>query len=225
LCWQRTDRSLASCFVSIVNKNYSNAWSHLQTKHKQEEYPKLCSSATIVVDSEKAGLGGMKQNLISDFKSEGFQQASSKIALTHLYRFFNDANIAIDQSNNNNLRQFVSYIIDNASSLRQRKTECYFSKYKYKKYEVEVFHDFLNLLRKLIAYTREHYNHNLKTKIPFLYVAHDGWDSNDYDILGVSIHFVLPNSWLPISLSVGLQRISSKKSDYTSKMILECLER
>ena len=163
----------------------------------------------------------MKQNLISDFKSEGFQQASSKIALTHLYHFFNDANIAIDQSNKSNLRQFVTYIIDNASSFRQRKSECCFSKYKYKKYEVEVFYDFLNLVRKLIAYTREHYNENLKSNIPFLYVAHDGWDSNDHDVLGVSIHFGLPNCLLPISLSVGLQRISNNTSNYTSKKILE----
>jgi hypothetical protein len=219
------DRALPFSLVSIVNKNYSNAWSHIQTNHDEKEYPKLVKGTTMCVETFKQGVGGMKQNLISDFKSEGFQQASSKIALTHLYRFFNDANIAIDQSNNSNLRQFITYIIENASSFRQRKNECYFSKYKYKKYEVEVFYDFLNLVRKLIAYTREHYKENLKTNIPFLYVAHDGWDSNDHDVLGVSIHFVLPNCWLPISLSVGLQRISNKTSDYTSKKILECLER
>jgi hypothetical protein len=168
----------------------------------------------------------LKQNLISDFKSEGFQQGSSKEALTFLYRFFNDANIAIDQSNNSNLRKFMSYIIDNASYFQKRKQECYFSKYKYKKYEVGVFHDFLSLVSRLIGFTRQHYNNTLQiSKIPFLYIAHDGWDSHDYDILGVSIHFVLPVAWIPISLSVGLQRISSKTSDYTSRKILEMLER
>lgn len=180
-----------------------------------------------VKETPKSGGDKLQQNLITDFKAQGFQTGSPRQALTFLYRFFNDANIAIDQSNNSNLRKFITYIVDNASSFTKRRKDIYFSKYKYKKYEVEVFVDFINLVKRLVEYTREYYKEllNLKTSTPFIYVAHDGWDSKDHDVLGVSIHFVLPRLWLPISLSVGLQRIKSKTSDYTAAKILEILKR
>ena len=97
--------------VSLVKENYSNAFTHLAGKHKPHEYPALANKTAPVA---------LKQNLISDFKSQGFQQGSSKEVLTFRYRFFNDANIAIDQSNNSNLRKFVNYVIDNASYFQKR---------------------------------------------------------------------------------------------------------
>lgn len=226
LCWIRQERPLSSCFLSLMNNNYSNAWTHIKGKHEPKEYPALSDEST-VTDTVKSSSTKMKQNQMTDFKSQGFPQGSSRHALTLLYHFFNDANLAIDQSSNTNLRKFVSYIIENASSFAKRKSDVYFTKYKFKKYEVEVFVDFLTVVKTLIESTREFYTTALgfSSSPPFLYVSHDGWDSKDHDVLGVSIHFILPRAWIPVSLSVGLQRVTSKESAYTAAKILQILER
>jgi hypothetical protein len=176
LCWVRPDRSFNSCFLSLMHQNYSNAWTHIKGKHLQNEYPALCADETTVAGTVKSGGSKLKQNQITDFKSQGFQQGTSRQALTLLYRFFNDANVAIDQSNNPNLRKFVSYIVENASSFKKKTNDVFFSKYKYKKYEVEVFGEYLSLVKRLIDYTRDYYNDtfNLTTNTPCLYVSHDG---------------------------------------------------
>ena len=36
-------------------------------------------------------------------------------------------------------------------------------------------------------------------------IAHDGWDSVDSDVLGVSLHFVNPIEWRMIRIAIGLQ--------------------
>ena len=137
---------------------------------------------------------------------QGFQQGLSRQTLTLLYCFFNNSNKTINQSNNTNLCKFLSYIVENASYFIKCKSDVFFSKYKYNKFKIEVFIEFLNIVKRLIEYTHEYYKDSLNTTMntPFLYVSHDGWDSKDYDILGVSIHFVLPCVCFTISLSVGL---------------------
>jgi hypothetical protein len=55
--------------------------------------------------------------------------------------------------------------------------------------------------------------------VPFICVAHDGWDSKDHDIHGVSIHFLIPYDFVYIGMVVGLQHINSKKSADTVEHI------
>ena len=61
--------------------------------------------------------------------------------------------------------------------------------------------------------------------IPFITVSHDGWDSKDNDILGVSIHFVVPQHWKMVSLAIGLRRIYSKSSQAVVDAITNILLR
>jgi hypothetical protein len=87
------------------------------------------------------------------------------------------------------------------------------------------FAKFILSLKELVTYSRNYYKTKLSKCIPFLCVSHDGWDSLDHDILGVSLHFIVPGHWKVINVAVGLKRIRSKKSVATSNAILVILER
>jgi hypothetical protein len=134
-------------------------------------------------------------------------------------------NVAIRQSTNENLNLFIDYLIDHGASLKSKRTNCYFSRFKYKKHEVEDFTSFIQVLKYLVNSTRDYYKRLLSTTTPFIIVAHDGWDSKDHDVLGVSVHFICPIIWLPINLAVGLQRIYSKTSASIYKAVMDILER
>jgi hypothetical protein len=77
------------------------------------------------------------------------------------------------------------------------------------------------LVMNLVEQTRQFYKNqtNNPDGIPFICVAHDGWDSTDHDILGVSIHLLIPYDWVYVSMAVGLQRMSSKQSADTVEHI------
>jgi hypothetical protein len=130
-----------------------------------------------------------------------------------MYRFFNEANIAIRQADNENLRKFIDLLIDNSQGLKTRRSDFYFSPWKYRKHQWNDFHTFISTVKNLIDRTRTYYREVTKLQnVPFIFVAHDGWDSRDNDVLEVSIHFIVPVVWLPVRMACGLKRIESKKS-------------
>jgi hypothetical protein len=77
----------------------------------------------------------------------------------------------------------------------------------------------------MIEKTRNHYIQEFGTTVPFISVSHDGWDSKDNDVLGVSIHFIVPEDWVRVSLAVGLRRVLSKTSSNTVMEINKMLHR
>ena len=140
--------------------------------------------------------------------------------------FFNEASVAIEQASNVHLTTFICYLIDNAEPLRTKKVECFFSRWKYKKQELSHFFTLISTVKYLVNFTREFSKNQLHSEsTPFISVSHDGWDSKDNNILGVSIHFVVPKHWKMVSLAIGLKRIYSKTSEKIVESILNILLR
>jgi hypothetical protein len=103
-----------------------------------------------------------------------FHQSTPEEALSYLYRFFNEANVAIRQANNKNLRKYTEYLIDNCHSLRNKKQSVLFSIFKYKKLEINDFTSFVQIIKFLVNIARNYYKDNLRSDTPFIVVAHDG---------------------------------------------------
>jgi hypothetical protein len=80
-------------------------------------------------------------------------------------------------------------------------------------------------LKEIVTFSREHYNTTFSKNVPFLCISHDGWDSLEHDVLGVSLNFIVPVHWKVINVAVGLKRIRSKKSIDTCNAILLILRR
>jgi hypothetical protein len=129
-----------------------------------------------------------------------------------LYKFFNTANIAINQASNIYLLQYQQLLINNANLLKTKPKQIQFTKWKYKVQECSTFTNFANFVLMNIETARKYYIEQTGRQQPFLSVAHDGWDSKRKDILGVSIHFILPIHWIPISFPIGLKVLKSKTS-------------
>ena len=229
LCWVNPKKSLAGSILQSSKFNRSNANHHLMTQHKKEEVPDLhhqdISTVTNSV-SQKTGRSSMKQKKITMYSDDTLTKVSPGVGLSLLYQFFNDANIAIHQASNKNLRAFTDFLIDNGNQLKTKKSECYFSRYKYKKMESQSFSYFVVAIRNIMSFCRGFYKEKFKVNdTPFLMVSHDGWDSKDNDMLGVSIHICIPTYWKVLNIAVGLKRVTSKKSKDTVEAIKVILNR
>jgi hypothetical protein len=229
LCWNNPSIPIKKSFVSLVNNNYSNIWQHIKSKHDAKEYPELISDSKSK-DTNVSSLTGdasfSKKTIgTQQLITNTFHQSTPDEALSYLYRFFNEANVAIRQASNDNLRKYTDYLIDNAHSLRGKKASILFSKFKYKKYEINDFTSFVQILKYLVNIARSYYKDTLQTNIPFIIVAHDGWDSKDHDILGVSVHFICPVLWIPVNLAVGLKRVFNKTAANMHSEIMNILSR
>jgi hypothetical protein len=229
LCWVNPKKSLANAVLQSTNFNRSNANQHLITRHDASEVPDLFSqdiSNYSNSTSKKSGGNSLRQNKMTKYTDESLAKVSPTIGQSLLYKFFNDCNIAIHQANNKNLKQFIDYLLDNGNQLKTKRSECYFSRYKYKKMENQSFSYFIVAVKNIMSYCRGYYKEKFKvSETPFLMVSHDGWDSKDNDMLGVSIHVCVPVYWKVMNIAIGLKRVTSKKSKDTVEAIKVILKR
>ena len=100
------------------------------------------------------------------------------------------------------------------------------SRNKYNSMQLNNFLNFVSLVMEVVDHTWQLYMlvTNSKNKTPFICVSHDGWESKDHDILGVSITFADPYSSMFVA-AVGLQRMDSKKSVDVAAHIDQMLQR
>jgi hypothetical protein len=222
ICWENKTQPLEDCIISTFNYNSSNANQHLKRNHK--EVPEMASDISTVTDSLATNPFNLVQNQILQYNQNpnDVVVGSASVGLDHLYSFFNQANIAIEQANNESLKKFIEYVIDHGATMK--KQDCRFSRFKYKKYELNQFHLFISTVQYLVKYSCDYYEKQLNTNsVPFLYISHDGWDIKDNDLLGVSLHFIVPVYWVSVIIAIGLKRIYKKTSDNMSTVIKSIL--
>lgn len=229
LCWENPKVQLIDCIISTFKHNPSNCKGHFRTNHDPSETPGLCSDVSTITPNSNSDSTKVKkvdkQTSILSYQQDPADIPTPQIALSHLYKFFNDANVAIMQSNNEHLSNFIKYLLTNAQQLRLKQSECLFSRYKYMNQRDDRFLKFVSSLKELVQYSRNYYEEKFCKNIPYIFVSHDGWDSKDHDILGVCVHFIVPGYWKVINLAAGLKRIRSKKSVATAQAIHIILER
>ena len=127
LCWNIDTIPLGACVVATTRFSISNASSHLLRNHKEIEIPDLYAASTIssVTQSVSKKGTGLIQSTIQPNQLQFKPNGTPRVALSHLYSFFNEASIAIEQSSNVHLTNFISYILDNAESLRPKKSRMF----------------------------------------------------------------------------------------------------
>ena len=203
--------------------NPSNIKSHLRTTHLPEETPALFSDVSTITNTNT--IVTSKVTMQSSFFYQPAANATPQIALSYLYNFFNEANVAICQTNNEHLSMFINYLLDNASQLQKKRQDCLFSRHKYMVQREDRYLKFVCSIKEIVSFSRDYYKSMFSKNEPFLCVSHDGWDSLEHDVLGVSLHFIVPVYWKVINVAVGLKRIRSKKSIDTCNAILLILKR
>lgn len=142
-----------------------------------------------------------------------------------LYKFYNSANISINQANNPYLNELLRTIVDYAHHLKFRRQQLCFSPWRYKVQECFMFNTFTTFLTTAVASAREYYKDTTGNRVAFITISHDGWDSKRRDMIGCCVHFVHPVHWRIISLPVGLKYLTSKKSIETVEQLNKILVR
>jgi hypothetical protein len=222
LCWENHSTPMIESIISAYQYNPSNCKQHIRNIHQLSDLPGLTSDVSTITNTNTeipVTTKQTKQSSILSYQQNSTEIATPQIALSHLYGFFNEANVAIMQANNEHLSNFIHYLLDNAQQLRTRRNECLFSRYKYMNQRDDRFLKFVSSLKELVNYSRNYYLDKFNKTVPFICISHDGWDSKDHDILGVCVHLVVPGYWMNVNLAAGLKRIRSKKSVATAKAI------
>jgi hypothetical protein len=223
LCWSS---NISEKWIFLVGEHFStsNLTQHLKSHHKN--VPEISNDN--VTDTSTTKANPLKQNLLLQFTTTKNVLAENKLAMHHLYNFFNASNIAIQQSNNNHFIKYINVLIDHCSKYRHEKDrpKLFFSRYKYKQQELAPFSNFIRMVENIVKFSKEYYSKKLNTNsTPFINVLHDGWDSKDNDVLGVSIHFIIPIFWKVINVAIGLEQMESKKSADVSQKIINIINR
>jgi hypothetical protein len=232
LCWNNSEKKVIDGVISTTNYNPSNCITHIVNMHSKEDAPHIKFPEDVVINVDNRSVAstfaneGSGRNSIQKSYGTPVKYACEQ-ANGILYKFFNSANIAIRQANNKHLHEYTRFIIENSSLWQSKKANIQFSRHKYLKQELLLFNTFTMLVTNLVDRTRNFFKNqtNNTNGVPFICVAHDGWDSKDHDILGVSIHFLIPNDWEYLSMAVGLQRMNSKRSVETVEHINRILRR
>lgn len=230
ICWEKKEIRMIDGIISAYKNNPSNCREHIRTHHKNaKEVPGLYSDVSTITNTNSIvsskSKATNKQETLHHFQPSPADLPTPQIALSLLYMFFNEANIAICQANNVHLSNFITYLLEHAHLLRARRLECLFSRYKYIIQRDDRFLKYVSSMKELVDYSRKYYLTKFNKCVPFIYVSHDGWDSIDHDVLGVCVHFIIPGYYRVVNLAAGLKRIKSKKSIATAQAIFIILER
>jgi hypothetical protein len=222
---------LRKCLLTAHNLSPSNADIHLRRRHTRQEVPAYWdkvavrdtgtvgrnpSSSSVPMFRVDKGQTIMEHSTSSDVANQAEQL---------LYRFFNTANVAMNQTSNVYLNELIQLLIAKGAVCKKANKIISFSTHRYKEQEIKVFATFVSFVTKAISTAREYYVGRTGKQIPFLNVGHDGWDSKRKDILGVTLHLVHPERWVTIALPIGLKHAESKKSEEMYVQINKILSR
>lgn len=208
--------------------NPANCETHIRRCHNQEEAPHVFRSKNDRVEDHIIEQQSMMVNpavptatttattlSTKSLTSCGFKTSNS-VATEHnylLYKMMSSANMAIKQGLSPPLLEYINFLVDNANFLKNKKGELKMPPEKYKREQLKSMTKFVMVLSRLISTSHSHYKEQTGAdSVPFITVGHDGWDSKQHDLMGVSIHFIVPYIWLPVSAAIGLKRYNSKKT-------------
>ena len=247
MCYKNPLKSLEACLCATHGFSPSNLVKHLSTMHKNEAVLQQ-----FVTDNVHANGGeekksnnrvdgvlqvGSSQHLAATVtNNSSFSNAFGKTKLpqiiiergNHLmYQFMRSCNIAARHSNSNEMLTFFEHVIENSNFYRSNKSQLMMGFYKYKHQRLRSFGNLVDLIKKMVKRTREWFMEETgcTTMVPFVSVAHNGWDSKDHDMIGVSIHFIDILRKKKRTIAIGLQRLYSKKSVDVAQHVLKILFR
>lgn len=238
-------KNLASSLVCTYGNNVANCKQHMASNHKDDLWGRQ-----FTVDSEELGekesSTKMKHNATRSIQ-QLFSTAGSSVgneANRHAFagtkmpklivergndlqlQFMRSCNVAAWHGNNPALRVFMEHVVDNSQFYSRNKSLMLMGRMKVCNQRYRSFNNLLQVVKTMVDCSRDWLKEQTKcSKIPFITVGHDGWDSKDRDMLGVCIHFIDMNKGKKRTIAVGLQQSHSKKSSDQCDHVLKILQR
>ena len=219
-----------NCIILCPSFNPANLKSHMKNKHPDEDYSAVKNpnpnSLKRKMEFVKGGGTLCSVGSFTVFEKSADPRSIKINGDRLLYTFLTQCNVPARHSNSPYLLEYLKHVVSHPVHYA-RKDTLGLSRNRYADVRTMNFANFIKIVTTIIERTRQYYMTmtNSPTTIPFVNVAHDGWDSKDDDVLGVSIHLVDPLSGEMFSVAIGLQRLSSKKAVDVASDILRILAR
>jgi len=240
-CFCNELTSLSMCCVKIAKLlNNSNCKQHIEHRHKKlndicyQDYAKVIAntegtSGSNVIDSESSCSSSSvvrSGNSLYASKSEVEKSIIERATELQL-QFMRSTNLPACHVNSPDLKAFIEHIIDNSAYFKKNRSKILMGQHKFRQERYRSFNKFIKYVQNSISISRNWYQRACGSRetIPFITVAHDGWDSNDCDMLGVCIHYVDAEAAKKRVVAVGLQQLCSKTSNNIALHVLKILER
>ncbi len=215
VCFKDPRTPLKKAVIPTFKFQPGNPTTHLTTQHEKHEVAEFwekLEEKSAPPSGEKLKEKNSKGKIQSTIPTYSTAEDVIKKLNELLYKFFNTANISINQTQNQYLKEVLRLCVDHANLLKFRRTLISFSPWRYKVQECKSFNNFTSFITKAVSSARDHYKDTVGKQLPFITVSHDAWDSKRHDMLGCCIHFVHPVYWKKISVPIGLKYLTSKKS-------------
>jgi len=233
LCFDDPAIALSKCVFSTPGWNPANIHVRIKNSHGKEKCPDLFETTTspsalnAIGAKSTSGNTTSERSTITSSTMDRFVQTHSSPAASRkdldriIYQFCNKTGIAKRHAASDYMHEMLSYAVDHAAFLRKTTAPFKLGKYKYKQVQIESFATSMNILSKLVEITRNWFREKTKhPRLPFLFVSHDCWDSENNDILGVSVFLIVPQLWRMVSVPIGFRRSTGKKA---TDIVEQCL--
>lgn len=224
LCFD-SGTELKQCLIRTPKNNPANVVAHLSGRHTRLAAKKFWDKVEARDNVRTMAVAAGMHNFVVPISQRSLEADVSNEAENLLYRFFNTANVSMNQTNNVHLHELLQLLVAKGSVFKKGQKNIRFTPHRYKVQETKAFLSFVNFVSHAISSAREFYVEATGKHIPFLSVGHDGWDSKRRDILGVTIHLVHPVNWVTIALPIGLKYDESKKAEDMALQINKILTR
>jgi hypothetical protein len=240
LCMQNDTVSLKHCVIlctiSKVNnrKNISNFSSHLERLHKNDHRLKEIKTKEdrLVEAATKNGVDSLTNNKsdTGDIKKLLNTQEVGVVVKefeSNLYKCIVSMGAAARQIENKELRELLKFTADMGSILNNKSHHhINVSRKKFNQLKFQSFcHTVMNT-QCFVEYCRQYYRETTQNEsTPFINVLHDIWSKDLSEVLGVSITFIDPTSFIYYRYAIGIQTVINHKSAYIVDKINGILSR
>ena len=245
-CFRNPLKTLDVSLVATHTFSPSNLVKHMSTAHKNDKvWQQFLSDNAHASGQEenkdkkngKANQKGISQHSVTSVtNTSSFTNAFARTKIpkiiiergNHLmFQFMRSCNIAASHSNSNEMLAFFEHVMENSRFYQSNKQHLMMGFHKYRNQQFRFFANMIDLIKKMVKRTRSWIMEETSSTVhvPFISVAHNGWDSKDHDMIGVSIHFIDVKTKQKRTIAVGLQRLYSKKSVDVANHVLNILLR
>jgi hypothetical protein len=212
LCWDSQFLTIDNCLKKLINS--SNAVVHMTRQHSMKEGDLKVPPTTHPHKRMKT----LRTSLDNTKKPDAVVNTlHQKISVS-----INDNGLSDRVCEVTKFRDIIDYCISNVKTLQSAK-KVHIGRDRYNKIRLDDLSRCFGYLEDLVSKNREIYLLRLGKICPFVHVAHDGYEKDTRDALGVSIFFIDRSTWTMVNAGVGLIEMAGKGAAIVSKLVLDLL--
>lgn len=226
LCWNNPKKSVMSAVVKTNNYNPGNCISHIKHCHTAEEAPLIFADI-----GKKSEASSEVHETSENPRAKSLFQKMNKKGSTEclqflVYKFITVNGLPARLARSPELSEILCFTIENSPNLQKlQENDLRLSQFKFEKIQVKQFNATITTIKFIVDSNQEFFKDIFGRTVPFLTIAHDIWDSKDYQILGVSLFLICSKTGMRLQMPIGLLRARGKSAQDIARETLSICQR